>query len=173
MFCCLSPAGQKFSVFKNFPFSKKNNKIWSSDVHVHMASLQMSGSVWKSFQASLCYSGPESLTIPKWKLLAIYNQDQRRTSQRVGHATFKKKITGHLGLLCDWASSSNKTLSRSGLTRLHSCIGIHLHVSHPAGLLQCNNVWHISILLLGQHWYVLCYCHSNTIALVSVKVSSQ
>ena len=56
---------------------------------MHVASLHMLqiACLWlivKVVQAAQCYSGPESFTVPRRKLLAIYCQDQRRTSQRVG-----------------------------------------------------------------------------------------
>ena len=78
MFCCSSPAAQNFSILEK-------KKIWSRDwinIHTHEVRHKwlVCGSAWKSFQAALCYSGPESLTIPKRKafsnLLARLEEDK-------------------------------------------------------------------------------------------------
>ena len=67
MFCCSSPAGQNFSIFEK---KKKIDHVIEL-IYMPRGSSQMAlcGSVWKSFQAALCYSGPESLTVPRRKLI--------------------------------------------------------------------------------------------------------
>ena len=61
--------------------SKSSQKIKFDHVieliHTHMWLRHrwlVCGSVWKSFQAALCYLGPESLTVPRRKLLATFYQ---------------------------------------------------------------------------------------------------
>ena len=71
----LEPSGSKF-----FHVRKKNKtNVCSRDcinIHAHGVRHEwlVCGSAWKSFQAALCYSGPESLTVPRRKLLAIFCQ---------------------------------------------------------------------------------------------------
>ena len=105
-------------------FLKNKNKIWSCDyVNAHVMWLRhrwlVCDSAWKSFQAALRHSGPESLTVPRMKLLAINFVVKIRGGQ-VRESGWSCKyfffFTGHPSLLYDWASSSKTTLCRSGLT---------------------------------------------------------
>ena len=118
MFCCSSLAGQNFFVSK-----KKKKKLITIDL-MYTYTWQpwlcyrwlVCDSAWKSFQGTLCHSGPESLTDI---LLSRLEKDQSES----------QVFTGHPGLLCDWASLSNKTISGSGLKR-----GFALDLANVASL---------------------------------------
>ena len=65
----LEPGRSKF-----FHFQKFDHVIELIYEHEVRHNRLVCGSAWKSFQAALCYSGPESLAVPRRKLLAIYCQ---------------------------------------------------------------------------------------------------
>ena len=116
---------------KMFPFSEKN-KIRSREwinARMHVALPQIAH-LWLSVKVVSGCTVLFGSRIINCSQVETFGNLLSRLADRGGQVLresgwscdfFFLFFTGHPGLLCDWASSNNKTLSRSGLTIVCKC----------------------------------------------------